>query len=159
MTDGFRERMAHDHGDMGINFNIMVLGANFWPLNAPTGGFNIPVDISPLHNRFSEYHQRKHSGRRLVWLWNHSKNELRTNYLNQKYILMTSSYQMAILLQYNNHDMLTLDKLATATAINKDVLMPVLASLVDAKVLVNEEKDRYDLNLSNFFPSSLRLRN
>ena len=151
MTDEFRERMTQDHGDMDIGFSIMVLGANFWPLNAPNGGFNIPVDIVPLRNRFSEYHRRKYSGRKLVGLWNYSKNELRTNYLYHKYILMTSSYQMAILLQYNDQDTLTLYELATATAMDKDVLLVVLAVLVAAKILTNEEKDRYDLNPSNFF--------
>ena len=148
MTDEFKERVTQDHGDMDIHFIIMVLGANFWPLSAPNGGFNIPADILPLHDRFSEYYRRKHSGRKLVWLWNYSKNELRTNYLNQKYILMTSSYQMAVLLQYNDNDTLSLDELATATAISKDVLTQVLAILVKAKILINEEKDQYDLNPS-----------
>ena len=155
LTDEFRERLIQDHDDTDIDFSIMVLGANIWPLNAPSFGFNIPADILSIHNRFSQYHREKYSGRKLMWLWNYSKNELRTNYLNQKYILMTSSYQMAVLLQYNDHDTLTLDELATATAINKDVLIQVLAILVAAKILINEEKDRYDLNLGNFCPTSL----
>ena len=154
LTDQFKERMAQNHDDMDINFSIMVLGTNFWPLNAPNNEFNIPADILPVYNRFSQYYQTKHSGRKLTWLWNYSKNELRTNYLNQKYILMTSSYQMAVLLQYNDNDTLSLDELATATAISKDVLTQVLAILVKAKILINEEKDQYDLNPSKPFPSS-----
>jgi len=153
LTDQFKERMAQNHDDMDINFSIMVLGTNFWPLNAPNNEFNIPADILPVYNRFSQYYQTKHSGRKLTWLWNYSKNELRTNYLNQKYILMTSSYQMAVLLQYNDNDTLSLDELATATAISKDVLTQVLAILVKAKILINEEKDQYDLNPSKSLPS------
>ena len=155
LTDQFKERMAQNHDDMDINFSIMVLGTNFWPLNAPNNEFNIPADILPVYNRFSQYYQTKHSGRKLTWLWNYSKNELRTNYLNQKYILMTSSYQMAVLLQYNDNDTLSLDELATATAISKDVLTQVLAILVKAKILINEEKDQYDLNPSKSPPSHL----
>ena len=147
--------MAQDHGDIDINFSIMVLAANFWPLNAPDSGFNIPTDILPLYDRFSKYYRTKHSGRKLVWLWEHSKSELRTNYLNREYIFMTSSYQMAVLLQYNDRNTLTLDELVAATAINKDVLMQDLELLVNAGVLINKEKDRYDLNLGNLFPSSL----
>jgi len=156
LTDQFKERMTQNHDDMDINFSIMVLGTNFWPLNAPNNEFNIPADILPVYNRFSQYYQTKHSGRKLTWLWNYSKNELRTNYLNQKYILMTSSYQMAVLLQYNDNDTLSLDELVTATAISKEVLTQVLAILVKAKVLINEEKDQYDLNPSKFFPFHLR---
>jgi len=72
---------------------------------------------------------------------------------------MTSSYQMAVLLQYNNHDTLTLDELVAATAINKDVLTENLTILVEAGVLVNGGRDQYELNLRNLFPSSLQLRN
>ncbi|KIK47207.1 hypothetical protein CY34DRAFT_74465 [Suillus luteus UH-Slu-Lm8-n1] len=147
LTDQFKERMAN-HEDMDINFSIMVLGTNFWPLSAPNNDFIIPPEILPTYDRFSKYYQTKHSGRKLTWLWNYSKNELRTNYLNQKYILMTSSYQMSVLLQYNKHDTLSLEELITATAISKDILSQVLTLLVKAKVLINEETDQYDLNPS-----------
>ncbi|KAG2151371.1 Cullin [Suillus clintonianus] len=147
LTDQFKERMQN-HEDMDINFSIMVLGTNFWPLSAPNNDFIIPPEILATYDRFSKYYQTKHSGRKLTWLWNYSKNELRTNYLNQKYILMTSSYQMAVLLQYNKHDTLSLEELITATAISKDILSQVLTLLVKAKVLINEETDQYDLNPS-----------
>lgn len=148
LTDQFKERMQQNHDDNDINFSIMVLGTNFWPLNAPSHEFIIPNDILPVYDRFTKYYQQKHSGRKLTWLWNYSKNELRTNYLNQKYIFMTSSYQMAVLVQYNNADTLSLDEIQQATSISKEILKQVLASLVKAKVLINEETDQYDLNPS-----------
>ncbi|THV03349.1 Cullin-domain-containing protein [Dendrothele bispora CBS 962.96] len=92
----------------------------------------------------------------LTWLWNYSKNELRTNYLNQKYILMTSAYQMAVLTQYNKHDTLSLEEIFAATMIGKDILTQVLALLVKAKILVNEEQDQYDLN-PNFKSKKIRV--
>ncbi|PFH50426.1 hypothetical protein AMATHDRAFT_61141 [Amanita thiersii Skay4041] len=146
ITDSFKERMSQNHDDMDITFSIMVLGTNFWPLNPPTHDFVIPTEIATTYDRFQKYYQTKHSGRKLTWLWNYSKNELRTNYLNQKYILMTSSYQMAVLLQYNRHDTLSLEEIIAATAISKEILTQVLALLVKAKILINEEKDQYDLN-------------
>ncbi|KAF5315363.1 hypothetical protein D9619_007309 [Psilocybe cf. subviscida] len=146
LTDSFKSRMEQNHDDMDISFTIMVLGTNFWPLNPPAHEFAIPAEILPTYDRFQKYYQMKHSGRKLTWLWNYSKNELRTNYLNQKYILMTSSYQMAVLLQYNNNDTLSLTELVTATSIPKELLSQVLALLVKAKILVNEETEQYDLN-------------
>lgn len=152
ITDSFRERMTQDHADMDLGFSIMVLGTNFWPLNAPSHEFIIPVDILPTYESFQKYYQSKHSGRKLTWLWNYSKNELRTNYTNQKYILMTSSFQMAILVQYNTNDTFSLDELAAATSIPKDYLTQVLAILVKAKVLINEEVDQYDINPGAHLP-------
>jgi len=109
LTDQFKDQMQQNHDDMDISFSIMVLGTNFWPLNPSGHEFVIPSEIVPTYNHFQKYYRIKHSGRKLTWLWNYSKNELRTNYLNQKYILMTSSFQMAVLLQYNTSDTLSLD--------------------------------------------------
>jgi len=156
LTDQFKERMQQSHDDMDINFSIMVLGTNFWPLSAPNNDFVIPAEILPTYDRFQKYYQVKHSGRKLTWLWNYSKNELRTNYLNQKYILMTSSYQMAVLLQYNKNDTLSLEELIAATAISKEILVQVLSLLVKAKILINEETDQYDLN-PNFKSKKIRV--
>ncbi|KAJ6464451.1 ubiquitin-protein ligase [Mycena sanguinolenta] len=146
LTDSFKERMAQNHDDMDIAFSIMVLGTNFWPLAPPTHDFLLPPELLPTFERFTRYYQTKHSGRKLTWLHNYSKNELRTNYTNQKYILMTSAYQAAVLLQYNRNDTLSLQELQEATKISTEILGQVLALLVKAKVLVNEEKDQYDLN-------------
>ncbi|KAJ3755967.1 Cullin [Lentinula raphanica] len=149
LTDSFKERMQQNHGDMDITFSVMVLGTNFWPLNPPGHDFVIPAEILPTYDRFQKYYQQKHSGRKLNWLWNYCKNELRTNYLNQKYILMTSSYQMAVLVQYNKSDTLSLEELLVATSIPKELMTQILALLVKAKILVNEETDQYDLNPSH----------
>jgi cullin 1 len=59
---------------------------------------------------------------------------------------MTSSYQMAVLVQYNTHDTLSFDELTAATGVSKDMLTQVLAILVKAKILINEEAEQYDLN-------------
>jgi cullin 1 len=137
-----------NHDNVGVNFSIMVFGTNVWPLSAPNDDFIIPAEILSTYDQFSKYYQMKHSGRKLTWLWNYSKNELRTNYLNLKYILMTSSYQMAVLLQYNKHDTLSLNELIAATAIGKEILSQVLTLLVDAKILNSEKTEQYDLNPS-----------
>lgn len=61
---------------------------------------------------------------------------------------MTSTYQMALLVQYNNNDTLSLDELVAATGINKEMLVQVLQVLVKAKILINEEPEQYDFNPS-----------
>ncbi|PBK74695.1 Cullin-domain-containing protein [Armillaria solidipes] len=146
LTDQFKERMQQNHDDLDVTFSVMVLGTNFWPLNPPSHEFTVPREIYPTFDRFQKYYQTKHSGRKLTWLWNYSKNELRTNYLNQRYILITSSFQMGVLVQYNNHDTLSLSELVTATSIPKELISQVLAILVKAKILINEESEQYDLN-------------
>jgi cullin 1 len=154
LTDSFKSRMEQNHDDVDISFGIMVLGLSFWPLNPLDHEFVIPKEILPTYDRFQKFYQKMHPGRKLIWLWNYSKNELGTNYLNQNYILMTSSFQMAVLLQYNCSDTLSLSELATATAIPTELLMQVLALLVKAKILINEETVHYHLNLGMFLTLS-----
>ncbi|KEP45453.1 putative SCF complex protein cullin 1, partial [Rhizoctonia solani 123E] len=159
LTNQFRERMevAHDAADLGVPFSAMVLGANFWPLNAPTHSLIIPEDILPTHERFQRFYQNKHSGRKLLWLWKYSENELQTSYLNQRYMLVTSSYQTAVLLQYNENNSLHLDELDSATSIPKGLLTQVLAVLVRARILVNNEASQYSLN-TNFRSKKIRVK-
>lgn len=134
--------------DIDIAFSVAVLGKAFWPIIPPEDGFIVPADIQLTYDRFQGYYQSKHSGRKLTWLWNYSDNEVRANYSNQKYIFVTSTYQMAVLLQYNNNDSLSLDKLATAINVRKDsdLLTKVLQPLVKSRILINDETDQYDFN-------------
>ncbi|KAM6494191.1 Cullin [Amanita muscaria] len=142
LTDNFRER-SHD---MDVGFDVMVLGTNVWPLNPPGHGFTIPREMQTTYYRFQHYYQLKHSGRKLTWLWNYCRNELRTSYLSQKYTFMASTYQTAVLLQYNKHETLSLSDLQTATSIAPEILTQVLGVLVKGKVLINDETEQYDLN-------------
>ena len=157
LTDSFKECMdqLENHDDMDITFSIMVLGTNFWPLKPPSHDLVIPLEILPTYDRFQKYYKIKHPGRKLIWVWNFSKNELRTNYLNQKYLFITSSYEMAVLLQYNQNDKMSLDEFVAATSISKDILSQVLAALVKKKILIYDGKKNYDLNPSKkYFISS-----
>ncbi|KAI0301153.1 Cullin-domain-containing protein [Multifurca ochricompacta] len=106
---------------MEQNTMIWTLTSALWCLD----GLIVPTDIQLTYDRFQKYYQRSIQG---------------------KYILMTSAYQMAVLLQYNTNDTLSLDELAAATNIGKDLLTQVLQPLVKSRILINEETDQYDLN-------------
>ncbi|KAG8918581.1 hypothetical protein FRC01_001784, partial [Tulasnella sp. 417] len=148
LMSNFKEKMAqaHDGSELGLSFSIMVLSPNFWPLTAPTDKFVIPKDILPTYERFTRYYGQRHQGRKLTWLWNYSKNEVRTKYLKEEYVLTCSSYQMAVLVQYNDHDTLSLDELLEATGISREILVQVLGVLVKTKILIVRGQDQYNLN-------------
>lgn len=90
------------------------------------------------------------SGRKLQWLWHMQRCEFRTNYLSQKLIFMTNAFQMAILLQFNESDSITLQDLHTATSIPEQTLRNHLLPMVKMKVLI-QDGDTFDLNLSTSF--------
>jgi cullin 1 len=94
------------------------------------------------------------SGRKLQWLWHMQRCEFKTNYLSQKLIFTTNAFQMAILLQFNESDSITLEDLHTATSIPEQTLKNHLIPMVKMKVLI-QDGDTYDLNLSTSFGNDI----
>ncbi|KAJ7309182.1 hypothetical protein DFH08DRAFT_944281 [Mycena albidolilacea] len=117
-----------------------VPGTNFWPLAPPTRDFLLPPELLPTVKRFTRYYQTKHSGRKLTWLQERAADKLHEPEVH------TNAVGGSVLLQYNGNDTLSLTELQEATNFSPEILGQVLALLVKAKVLINEEKDRYDLN-------------
>lgn len=134
----------------------MVLGTNFWPLVPQQTDYTVPREVQRTHERFSKFYNDVHSGRKLTWLWHVSKNELRTTYLPQKYIFMTSAYQMAILTQFNENDSLSYQDIADGTKVDDKILRPQMTLLVKSKVLLLDG-DTYDLNM-NFKSKKIRVQ-
>lgn len=115
------------------------------------------VQLIGTYEKFQRFYQNKHSNRKLQWLWQHSKGELRATYFTHTkagYTFQVSAYQMAILLQYNESTQFGFDELQTRTGLLKETLVGPLEILVKAKVLMlgaGEElggaKSSYSLNV------------
>lgn len=131
---------AFDEEDMkkAVDSNYHVLGTGFWPLTPPTTQFIPPQEIVKTYTRFQTFYFDKHNGRKLTWLWNLCKGEIRANYIKSAkipYTFMVSTYQMAILLLFNDADVVTYEDAQKATALSADWLDPSLGVFVKAKVL------------------------
>lgn len=131
---------ALDEDDMkkAVDSNYHVLGTGFWPLTPPTTQFIPPPEIVKTYQRFQTFYFDKHSGRKLTWLWNLCKGEIRANYIKSAkipYTFMVSTYQMAILLLFNEADVVTYEEAQKATMLSADWLDPSLGVFVKAKVL------------------------
>lgn len=155
LTEKFREK-ERNNGNDDVDFSMMVLGTNSWPLHPPKSDFTIPRELQRTHDRFIQFYNSMHQGRKLTWLWHLSKNELKTTYLSQKYIFMTSTYQMAILAQFNEMDQHTFKELEAGTGLEAAILKAQLNVLVKAKVLLVDD-DTYDLNM-NFKSKKIRVQ-
>lgn len=128
---------------MVVDFSILVLSTASWPLTPPTTTFNLPSELVKAYDRFHKFYTTKHSGRKLTWLTNLSRGEMRANYSKHSkvpYTFTVSTYQMGILLAYNNADVHTYDELQTITNLNKDSLDGALGVLVKSAVLVIDPK-------------------
>ncbi|KAG4301262.1 hypothetical protein PCK1_002572 [Pneumocystis canis] len=160
LQESFKESLQqtlHPY-NISIDFYIIVLGTGFWPLQPSSTPFNIPNELADIYEKFQSFYQKKHNGRKLNWLFQLSKGELKANYLqNMKttHTFQVSTYQMGILLAYNNSTSFSYEQLQVITALRKDILDASLNILVKAKVLlvfppnmaIGDNGTRYHLNM------------
>ncbi|EGE09399.1 hypothetical protein TEQG_08300 [Trichophyton equinum CBS 127.97] len=122
-----------------VDPHFQILGTGFWPLNPPSTQFIPPQVINKTVERFKSFYFDKHSGRKLTWLWQLCKGEIKANYVkNTKvpYTFQVSTFQMGILLLYNDSDVFEYSEIEKATALSPDVLDPNLGIFIKAKVLI-----------------------
>ncbi|KAJ0425906.1 Cullin [Aspergillus carlsbadensis] len=121
-----------------VDSHFQILGTGFWPLNAPSTDFLAPPEIVKTAERFQKFYFDKHNGRKLTWLWQLCKGEIKANYIkNTKvpYTFQVSTYQMGILLLFNESDTLTYPDIQKATTLTPEILDPNLSIFLKAKVL------------------------
>ncbi|CRK36518.1 hypothetical protein BN1708_016533, partial [Verticillium longisporum] len=81
-----------------LDSQYSILGTGFWPLQAPNTNFTPPAEINEETERFSRFYKNKHEGRKLTWLWQLCKGELKAGYCKASktpYTFQVSIYQMA----------------------------------------------------------------
>ncbi|KAE8444503.1 hypothetical protein EG329_000487 [Mollisiaceae sp. DMI_Dod_QoI] len=141
LNSGFKEfeaGLTEPGEDKPVDASYSILGTGFWPLNPPNTDFTPPAEIAKAYERFQTFYNQKHSGRKLTWLWQLCKGEVKVNYpkaMKTPYTFQVSTYQMAILLLFNESDKNSYDDIVKATQLQADVLDPALGIFLKAKVL------------------------
>ncbi|KAI1264226.1 Cullin-domain-containing protein [Xylariaceae sp. FL1019] len=139
LNTGFREHTKGLLGTQPLDSSYSILGTSFWPLSAPTTTFNPPAEIQQDIERFSLFYKNKHEGRKLTWLWQLCKGEVKTGYCKSTktpYTFQVSVYQMAILLLFNDKDAHTYEDILSATQLTSEFHDAAMGVLLKAKVLL-----------------------
>lgn len=144
LNESFRKHLTYSNEPLDIDFSIQVLSSGSWPFQQ-SFNFSLPTELERSIHRFTTFYSAQHSGRKLNWLYNMSKGELVTNCFKNRYTLQASTFQMAVLLQFNLAESWTVMQLSDSTQIKPDFLIQVLQILLKSKLLQSSD-DEADLN-------------
>lgn len=145
LNKDFKDHLQEVGYTKSVDSTFSILGTGFWPLVPPSTDFNPPGEISAEIERFILFYKHKHDGRKLTWLWQLCKGEIKTGYCkNSKtpFTFQVSIYQMAILLLFNEKDTYIYEDMQSATQLSTEVLDQALAVILKAKVLLMSGGDK-----------------
>uniref|UniRef100_A0AAY4DIV2 Cullin family profile domain-containing protein n=1 Tax=Denticeps clupeoides TaxID=299321 RepID=A0AAY4DIV2_9TELE len=137
--------------DLGISFQIYVLQAGAWPLtHVPSSTFAIPQELEKSVQMFELFYNQHFSGRKLTWLHYLCTGEVKMNYLSKPYVAMVTTYQMAVLLAFNNSETVSYRELQDSTQMSEKELQKTIKSLLDVKML-NHDSQKEEIEAESTF--------
>jgi hypothetical protein len=137
----------------GPTLNVTVQTTGFWPTQSSVT-CNLPDEILALCEKFQSYYLGSHTGRRLSWLTNMGTEDLKATFREgQRHELIVSTFQMCVLMLFNDADTLTYKEIELAAEIPALDMKRCLQSLALVKginVLMKEPMSK-DVNENDEF--------
>jgi len=146
-----------------IDLSVQVLTTGYWPINL-TLNINVPSELEKACTIFKDFYLNSHTGRRLTWQFNMGTADIRTNGFDKRYELNVSTFQMILLLLFNDAETWTYGDILSATKIpqnevKKNLLALTVKSKTHEKLLVRNPEKTLDssttFTCSNEFKSKL----
>eukprot|EP01087_Luapelamoeba_hula_P024188 TRINITY_DN9114_c0_g2_i1.p1 TRINITY_DN9114_c0_g2~~TRINITY_DN9114_c0_g2_i1.p1 ORF type:complete len:736 (+),score=148.71 TRINITY_DN9114_c0_g2_i1:156-2363(+) len=127
----------------GVDLSVHVLTTGFWPQQA-AAKCNLPPEMIKCCEVFKKFYFSNHNGRRLTWQTNMGSGDMRAQFKGKRHELSMHTYQMVILLLFNNAETHTLAEIRDATAIPLPELRRYLIPLCHSKhkILTRDSKDK-----------------
>jgi len=157
-----RFKESKNVNDIDFDLQILVLATGSWPLQPPSTNFAIPKELTQCERTFQNFYQNQHSGRKINWLMQFSKGEIKSKYLKTNklgYIFQCSTYQMGVLLLFNDEDILTGESIQETTQLNDAALKSTLLSLIKTHVLLMAPKDSQTITKKHKFTLNPNYKN
>ncbi|KAH8372219.1 hypothetical protein KR093_010601 [Drosophila rubida] len=141
LNSNFKEYLKTQSITSEIDFGIEVLSTNAWPFTQ-NNNFLLPSELERSVQQFTIFYSARHSGRKLNWLYHKCKGELIMNVNRSNvYTLQVSTFQMSVLLQFNDQLSFTVQQLRDNTQSQLENLIQVLQILLKAKVLTSSDSE------------------
>lgn len=136
LNNKFNQHLKNLSDELSINLSIKVLQAGAWPLGPQTNiTFAVPQEFEQPIRKFEAFYNTSFSGRKLTWLHHLCAGELKVSLAKKSYLITMQTYQMAMLLLFENCDNMTCKEVREVLQLNNDNFQKHLQSLIDSKLL------------------------
>lgn len=133
----FNEFLKKSSDELSINLAIKVLQAGAWPLGPQMNiSFAVPQEFEQPIRKFEAFYNTSFSGRKLTWLHHLCAGELKVSLNKKNYLITMQTYQMAMLLLFENCDTMSCKDVRDVLQLSHDNFQKHLQSLMDSKLLV-----------------------
>lgn len=144
LDDLFKQYANVKKVELHCEFSVLVLATGSWPLQPPTTDFSIPKELQECEAQYKAFYCSKHNGRKLSWLHQHSKGELKCivpiGPNNMMHTFQCSTYQMGVLLLFNESNMLNYEEMKAKTQLSDPVLQSTLKTLLKVRLILCDPK-------------------
>jgi len=133
----YRRSLPSSHRDGKIDMEVDVLTNGYWPSQS-VPPCTLPPTVQAAIDSFSKFYLEKHTGRKLTWQTSAGSAEIKAVFGTDpnkphRHELCVSTYQLCILLLFNDNDTLSLGEIRSKTHIPDLELRRHLISLSTPK--------------------------
>ncbi|XP_046919224.2 cullin 2 [Dermatophagoides farinae] len=157
---GFQTHLENSNIKLPMSFSAYILQACAWPFSqTPVSNFNIPLIFEKAVHEFEHFYLNKFNGRKLNWIFNVSQGEVKFLYTKKLYQITMNTFQIAIILLFENVDELSYEEIQQSTSLNDEQLQRHLQSFTDLKILlINSPSSPLSSSTSSSSSSSLSIQ-
>ncbi|KAK3750420.1 hypothetical protein QZH41_016979, partial [Actinostola sp. cb2023] len=155
LNSSFSDFLSLSNVDLGISFSLLVLQSGAWPLGQTSvSPITIPQELLKSvqmvsimstviygEGQFEQFYNGKFNGRKLTWLQHLSNGEIKVNSFKRPLILTVSTYQMVVLLLFNEQTNISYSDIEAQTQLIDKELVRIMQSLIDVKLLGKSEEE------------------
>lgn len=156
----------------GVDLTVRVLTTGYWPTQSATPKCNIPQAPRSAFEQFRRFYLAKHSGRQLTLQPQLGSADLNAVFYGvkkedssesvgassskgpRKHIIQVSTYQMCVLMLFNNRDKWTYEEIRSETDIPEKDLLRAIQSLAVGKIaqrILHKEPKNKEIEPSHVF--------
>ncbi|PSC70166.1 cullin 3 [Micractinium conductrix] len=151
----FKAHLDRKGTKLEVDMSVQVLTSGMWPQTTAIATCNLPRELEQCTTEFSSYFLHANSGRRLTWQTALGTADIKAVFGNgsRKHEIQCSTYQMAVLLLFNDAENLSFEDIQADTKIPEEDLKRVLQSLacVKGKAVLRKEPMSRDVKPGDVF--------